>query len=104
MFLVPCCNDRYDFRGQNVVRFVITPILFVGSRVLLMLLVCIYVSWCPTQLLHHTMNVSFNSNMAGVGIRSGSGTHFRSGATEFTLPFPCLLVGFQRYIDGKRRY
>ena len=50
-----------------------------------MLVLLIYIYWCPTRFPCKMMFVCFNSNTKGV--TSGTGTANSSGAHEFTLCF-----------------
>jgi hypothetical protein len=66
MFLVPCCDVRYDFRVKTIFdSCVLTPICFVGGFVLIMSIVFIYVCWCTTRLPYKMMFLSFNSSTTG---------------------------------------
>jgi hypothetical protein len=62
------------FPYKNYVRFVLTPICFVGVHALFMLFVFIYVYWCPIQVPYQMMFVSFNNNTTGVTCGAGKKT------------------------------
>jgi hypothetical protein len=70
-----------DFRVENDVRFVLTPICFVGVFDSFMLFGFIYVYWCPARFPYQIMFASLNSNTTGV--RCGAGTAHPSGTHEF---------------------
>ena len=66
-------QKRYSVRLYN--PFVLYGVIF-------MLVVCIYVYWCPTRFLYQIIFMSLNSNMTGVTGGAGTSNPFR--AHEFT--------------------
>jgi len=68
MFLVPCCDIRYDFCTKTISRL---PFALYQVHVLFMVFAYIYVYWCPSRFPYQMMFVLFISNTAGVTCRAG---------------------------------
>jgi hypothetical protein len=60
--LVPCRPVHYDFRMKTIFCSYLLPFILYGVQVLV---VFIYVYWCPTWIPHHMLFVSFNSYTRG---------------------------------------
>ena len=71
---------------------VVCPVQFAlwGVQVLIMLIVFIYVCWCPTRFPYHMMFASFNSYMTGA--TCGAGNANPCEAHEFTPVFSGVRV------------
>ena len=68
MFLVPCCDIRYDFCIKMISRL---PFALYEVHVLFMVFTYIYVYWCPSRFPYQMMFVLVISNTAGVACRAG---------------------------------
>ena len=75
----PKNNARFVCLDSNLVC------VWGGVHVLIMSIVLIYVSWCPTRLPYRMMFVSFNSNTTGA--TCGAGTANPCEADELTPAF-----------------
>jgi hypothetical protein len=77
------------FQRKNNVRFILSPIYFVGSLCFIsMLFIFTYAYWCPTQFPYQMTFLSFNSkyNTTGVACVTGTTCHPFVGYLESIYP------------------
>ena len=77
-FFVLCFDVLLHFPVKIYVRFVFSPICFVGGHVIF-----IYVYWLSKQFPHQMMFMSFNNNIKGVTSEAGTAT-FQGWPPQFT--------------------